>query len=84
MAIKISLGKLALSVPLDEFVQFQVAQYGFWSLSVNYDHAYRVGTLPYHHRDPFDRLLIAQAMVEDLIVLTCDQKFSPYGIPTLW
>jgi PIN domain nuclease of toxin-antitoxin system len=84
MAIKIALGKLTLSVPLSTFIPFQVSLYGFLPLLVNYDHAYRVGTLPLHHNDPFDRLLIAQAMVENLVLLTCDSKFAPYGVPTLW
>lgn len=84
MAIKIALGKLTLSVPLSTFVPFQVSLYGFIPLLVNYDHAYRVGTLPLHHGDPFDRLLIAQAMEENLVLITCDGKFGPYGVPTLW
>ena len=84
MAIKIALGKLALSVSLDTFVPVQVSLYGFLPLPVNYHHAYCVGTLPQHHSDPFDRLLISQAIVENLVLLTCDGKFAPYGVPTLW
>jgi len=84
MAIKIAIGKLTLSLPLDGVVQFQVQQYGFIPLLVEYEHTYRVRTLPLHHNDPFDRLLIAQAMVENLVLLTCDPKFVPYGVPTLW
>jgi PIN domain nuclease of toxin-antitoxin system len=84
MAIKIALGKLTLTVSLSTFVPFQVSLYGFLPLLVNYDHAYRVGTLPQYHGDPFDRLLIAQAIEENLVILTCDSKFAPYGVPTLW
>ena len=84
MAIKIAIGKLTLSIPLDSFVPFQVQQYRFFPLTITYDHTYRVEHLPRHHNDPFDRLLIAQAMAENLIFLTCDAKIAPYGIPTLW
>jgi len=84
MAIKIAIGKLTLSLPLDAFVSFQVQQYGFIPLLVAYDHTYQVETLPLHHNDPFDRLLIAQAMVENLVLLTRDGQFAPYGVPTLW
>lgn len=84
MSIKMALGKLTLTGPLHEFVPFQVNLYGFIPLQVNFNHAYRVGTLPRHHGDPFDRLLIAQAIEENLVLITCDGKFAPYGIPTLW
>ncbi|MGC9199546.1 MAG: type II toxin-antitoxin system VapC family toxin [Acidobacteriaceae bacterium] len=84
MSIKIALGKLTLGVPLREFVRFQVNLYGFIPLQINYDHAYRVGMLPPHHGDPFDRLLIAQAIEENLVLVTRDEKFAPYGISTLW
>jgi PIN domain nuclease of toxin-antitoxin system len=83
MAIKIAIGKLTLSLPLNSFVSIQVQQYGFIPLQVAYDHTYQVETLPFHHNDPFDRLLIAQAMIENLVFLTCDGKVGPYGIPTL-
>lgn len=84
MAIKIAIGKLTLALPLSQFVISQMAQYQFKPLRVNYEHTYRVGSLPHHHSDPFDRLLIAQALVENLTILTVDQKFAPYGVPILW
>jgi len=84
MAIKIAIGKLSLSVSLDVFVPFQLGQYRFLPLLVTYEHTYTVESLAMHHNDPFDRLLIAQAMVENLVLLTCDGKFAPYGVPTLW
>lgn len=84
MAIKIAKGKLTLSVALDLFVSSQVSLYGFLPLTVTYAHAYRVGNLPLHHNDPFDRLLIAQATEENLILLSSDGKFAPYGVPVLW
>ena len=84
MAIKIAIGKLTLSLPLVSFVQSQTSQYDFKPLLVSYEHTYVVQTLPLHHNDPFDRLLIAQAMVENLVLLTADGKFGPYGVPILW
>lgn len=84
MAIKIAIGKLRLTVPLNSFVLSQVSLYQFKPLHVTYDHTYLLEGLPQHHKDPFDRLLIAQAMVENLVLLTCDVKFTPYGVRTLW
>ena len=84
MAIKISIGKLTLALPLNSFVLSQASQHQFKPLPITYDHTYQVETLPLHHKDPFDRLLIAQAMVENLILLTCDSEFAPYGVQTLW
>lgn len=84
MAIKVAIGKLALSASVPIFVASQVSQYQFIPLPINYDHTYQVETMTLHHNDPFDRLLIAQAMVENLVLLTSDSKFGPYGVPTLW
>ena len=84
MAIKIAIGKLRLAVPLTSFVLSQSSQYQFRPLHITYDHTYQVEALPQHHRDPFDRLLIAQAMVEGLVLLTGDIKFAPYGVGILW
>ena len=84
MAIKIAIGKLTLALPLDSFVLSQISQHQFKSLPVTYEHTYRVQWLPQHHRDPFDRLLIAQALVENLVLLTGDQQFPQYGVETLW
>jgi PIN domain nuclease of toxin-antitoxin system len=47
-------------------------------------HALRAGSLPLHHKDPFDRMLIAQAEIEGLTIATPDRAFSPYGVPLLW
>ena len=84
MAIKIAIGKLTLSVSLDSFVFSQIAHYQFKPLFVRYDHTYEVRTMPLHHGDPFDRLLIAQATVENLVILTRDPLFAPYGVSTVW
>jgi PIN domain nuclease of toxin-antitoxin system len=84
MAIKIALGKLTLAMPLNSFVRSQILQYQFKPLLITYDHTYQVQFLPQHHRDPFDRLLIAQAMIENLVILTHDQEFPQYGVQVAW
>lgn len=61
----------------------ELARFGFAPLAITWDHAAEVAALPLHHRDPFDRLLIAQARVEGLRIVTRDQAFEPYGVPLL-
>jgi PIN domain nuclease of toxin-antitoxin system len=84
MAIKIALRKLTLAGPLDVLVRSHAEQYQFKPLVVTYEHTYRVETLPLHHTDPFDRLLIAQAMVENLVIIGRDGNFPLYGVSMLW
>jgi PIN domain nuclease of toxin-antitoxin system len=80
VAIKRSLGKL--TAPADLLERLERA--GVDLLPINARHADRVGTLPMHHRDPFDRLLIAQAETEGLALVTADGDLARYGIPVLW
>jgi PIN domain nuclease of toxin-antitoxin system len=84
MAIKVSIQKLSLAQPVSSFVSAQIAQYQFQSLTITLEHTYQLEGLPLYHNDPFDRLLIAQALVENLIILTCDPEFSQYAVQTLW
>ena len=77
--IKQALGKLEIPPSFYRVVQEQ----GFELLSITADHAYAVGDLPMHHRDPFDRMIIAQAKVEGLTVATRDTVFKKYDIPVL-
>jgi len=83
MAIKAGLGRLTLPDPLEVYVAEKVAS-GFRMLPVEWQHAAAVEKLPAHHRDPFDRLLVAQALVENLTVVTCDEVFRSYGIKVVW
>ena len=83
IAIKSSLGRLTLPTPLRVYVAEKVAS-GFHMLPVEWEHAAAVETLPLHHRDPFDRLLVAQAMAENLTVVTGDALFRSYGVKVLW
>jgi PIN domain nuclease of toxin-antitoxin system len=79
VAIKIGLGRLR---PI-RTVEQAVDESGFLELPVTFRHAERVGKLPPHHRDPFDRLLIAQADVEDLTLVTRDAVFARYGVAVI-
>lgn len=84
IAIKVSLGKLRVDGALDRFLPEQLAANGFQPLPIDLQHAARVATLPFHHRDPFDRLLVAQALEEELTVVTADPVFARYGVPRVW
>jgi PIN domain nuclease of toxin-antitoxin system len=84
LAIKVGNKKLTLSDTLDVFVPKWTAAYQLDALPVRFIHVYGVLGLPAHHKDPFDRLLVAQAMVEGMRLLTSDSKFAPYGVPIVW
>jgi PIN domain nuclease of toxin-antitoxin system len=84
LAIKLSLGKLDLDFPLDEFVSEQVLDGGFELLDIHVEHVAMVATLPFHHRDPFDRLLIAQSLADDLPILSADAAFEAYSVRRIW
>lgn len=74
---------LQLDVSLKEFVESAVGS-GIALLGIKPAHLYVVQTLPPHHKDPFDRLLVAQAQVEDLVLVGKDPAFDLYGVPRLW
>ena len=82
--IKVQLGKLTLSKPLRILFQEEQATNGFRLLPVTMDHVYALDSFPLHHRDPFDRLLIAQSYQEGLTLVTHDPKFSAYSVSLLW
>jgi PIN domain nuclease of toxin-antitoxin system len=84
LAIKTSIKKLALSDPLDLFVRKWTAVYRVAPLAIETPHALAVAGLPDHHRDPFDRMLIAQAQVEGMTLVSGDAKFAPYPESILW
>ncbi|MEW5787937.1 MAG: type II toxin-antitoxin system VapC family toxin [Pseudomonadota bacterium] len=84
MAIKTSLGKLRLALPLERFIPEQLASNGFSLLPIDFRHTARVESLPFHHRDPFDRLLIAQAQAEKLVLVSADGAFNDYGVRRIW
>jgi len=80
IAIKVAVGKLDLPEPPESYVPTRMARQGLVPLVVTHAHALAVAKLPLHHRDPFDRLLVAQSLVERLPLLTADPAFAPYGI----
>lgn len=84
IAIKYALGKLPLPAPPREYVPSRLAGSGTLSLPIQHAHTLRAGALPPHHRDPFDRLLIAQAELEKLTLLTADRQLAPYGVAIHW
>jgi len=83
IAIKFALGRLPLPAVPEQFVPERLARDGISVLPVELVHALRVATLPKLHRDPFDRLLVAQAMVEGVPLLTADRRVAAYAIETI-
>ncbi len=84
LAIKISIGKLHLVKPYEKLVPEQLALNDVEILPISVAHLATVARLPFHHRDPFDRLLIAQALVEDLPIVGGDAAFDLYGVKRRW
>lgn len=84
IAIKVSIGKLSLGQPFEVLIPQQLTRNGIDLLGIEISHAAVVSKLPFHHRDPFDRLLIAQAMVEQMPIVGADSAFDAYNAKRLW
>lgn len=84
MQIKITLGKLRLRRPLAETIASHQATNGLQILAVQLAHALELGNLPSHHKDPFDRLLIAQTKQENWEIVTSDPEFKSYPVRVIW
>jgi PIN domain nuclease of toxin-antitoxin system len=84
IAIKVSIGKLTLFAPFNTLIPQQLSVNGFELLNLEVAHAAALINLPFHHRDPFDRLLIAQAMVEQMQIVSIDSTFDAYQTKRLW
>jgi PIN domain nuclease of toxin-antitoxin system len=84
LAIKASLGKLKLTLPVERYVVEHIAANGFRMLDIRMAHVGRVETLEPHHGDPFDRLLIAQVLEEEIPIVTADPVFRKYGVKRIW
>lgn len=86
IAIKVSIGKLTVDAPsVDAFFDEQMDENGFGYLPIDPPHVFRVSRLAFHHRDPFDRLLVAQAIEEAIPLVTREQAvFAPYGATLIW
>ena len=84
LAIKISIGKYALHEPYETFTDRAIRQNGFQILPIEPRHTAALTNLPFHHRDPFDRLMVVQAMVDGLILVSADSVLDAYPIQRLW
>ena len=84
MAIKIASGKLTLESNLERFLPEQLASNGIALLPIDVRHIARTVKLPFHHRDPFDRLLVAQALVGGMTIVSADRVFSKYRVKRIW
>ena len=84
MAIKLSLGRLTLAKPFGVLIPQQLRVSGIEILNIEIDHLAALTTLPLHHRDPLDRLIIAQAIVEQCPIVSVDPAFEAYPVERLW
>ncbi len=84
LSIKVGQGKIRLSMPSRLWVEKAIADLKLNILPITVKYAERQSTLPPHHKDPFDRLMIAQALVEGIPIVGVDQAFDPYGVTRIW
>ena len=84
MVIKISKGLLALPIPMEELIPAKMSQFDFRLLPLDLPSLFRVQHLPFYHKDPFDRLLIAQAIEHNLQIVSSNKVFDEYGIIRIW
>jgi PIN domain nuclease of toxin-antitoxin system len=84
MAIKVAVGKLPLSLPYRRWLDKAVADQGLSILPITLDHTEYLVSMPSHHRDPFDRLIAAQAIVEGAPLVSADTIFDAYGVNRIW
>lgn len=84
LVIKIGLGKYTLPGPFEDFIKAAVEGNGFSTLLIQPKHTGMLIQLPRHHRDPFDRLLIVQAIVESMTIVSADEAFDAYPVKRVW
>jgi len=84
IAIKTSLNKLEIAKPFSEFIPNQLKQNYINLLPINISHLIKVAELPFYHRDPFDRLMISQSLIEKIPIISKDTVFDDYGIKQFW
>lgn len=84
LGIKASMGKLTIALPFPTFVEQHLYQNSMQLLQITAEHVEIVRQLPFHHKDPFDRLLIAQGLADNLTLLSRDGVFDAYGVQRLW
>lgn len=84
IAVKQSIGKLSLALPLLEFVERRVLAVGISLLSIQVEHIAKCSEMPLYHRDPFDRLLVTQCQAEQMGILSGDHHLDAYGVERIW
>ena len=84
IATKYALGRLTLPIPPAEYVPSRMKSSGVAALPLQHSHALQVASLPWHHQDPFDRLLVAQAQVEGLPILSAERRLAAYDVQLHW
>lgn len=84
LAIKVSIGKLSLAKPVGRFFVEHVSANAFDAIAIELEHVAAFETMPRHHGDPFDRLLVAQALAETLVIVSPDAVFAKYGVRRIW
>ena len=84
ISIKVGIGKLTLSGPFGPWMNRAIAGLGLSILSITVDYAAAQSALPLHHRDSFDRLLVAQAITEQMPIVSADPALDPYGVTRIW
>lgn len=84
IGIKVATGKLSLTKPFRVWIDVAINDLAITLLPITLEHIHRLTTLEFHHRDPFDRLLIAQSLVDDIALIGCDPQFDAYGVKRIW
>lgn len=84
MAIKISLNKLKITNSLEKFVEDHVIANGIKIFDITLEHIYKIESLPFYHRDPFDRLIISQSITEAIPIISTDNSFDMYSVERIW
>lgn len=81
---KVQVGRLVLPSPVGEYLRGKLKDNGVLVLALTFDHVRRLENIPLHHRDPFDRILIAQSLEESLPLVTADHQFEKYSVELIW
>jgi PIN domain nuclease of toxin-antitoxin system len=84
IGIKVSIGKLPLPEKIDDYISTRMIQLGARSLEITASHALQASALPLFHRDPFDRMLIAQSQIEGMTIVSADSMFDRYDVSVIW
>ena len=84
LAIKVGQGKITLSLPYRQWLETAIIDLGLSILPITVEYADRQARLPTHHKDPFDRMMVAQALVDGIPVVTADSAFDAYGVTRIW